>query len=198
MGYSYELRFKPTAKHGNADGLSRLPLENQSNVEDVFEIDEVFDIDDLAINNLSNKKLKEATGKDKTINKVIRCINGTWSQQDKEGDMKPFYIRRDELSIDNNCLYWKQRVVIPNAMQSEILDELHQGHLGPTKMKSLARMIMWWPKMDESIELKVQKCVMCQSLRPEAPAAPVHPWEFPEKPWYRLHIDYAGPVHGHY
>jgi hypothetical protein len=23
--------------------------------------------------------------------------------------------------------------------------------------------------------------------------APLHPWEFPEKPWWRLHIDFAGP-----
>ena len=27
-------------------------------------------------------------------------------------------------------------------------------------------------------------------------AAPLHPWEWPEKPWTRIHIDYAGPFHG--
>ena len=26
--------------------------------------------------------------------------------------------------------------------------------------------------------------------------APLHPWEFPGRPWSRLHIDYAGPVQG--
>ena len=26
--------------------------------------------------------------------------------------------------------------------------------------------------------------------------SPVNPWEYPEKPWHRLHIDYAGPFHG--
>ena len=24
----------------------------------------------------------------------------------------------------------------------------------------------------------------------------VHPWEFPSKAWFRLHIDYAGPYEG--
>ena len=27
-------------------------------------------------------------------------------------------------------------------------------------------------------------------------AAPLHPWEWPEKPWFRIHIDHAGPVKG--
>jgi len=22
---------------------------------------------------------------------------------------------------------------------------------------------------------------------------PMHPWEYPEKPWSRVHVDYAGP-----
>lgn len=26
--------------------------------------------------------------------------------------------------------------------------------------------------------------------------APLHPWEWPEKPWTRLHVDYAGPFLG--
>ena len=26
--------------------------------------------------------------------------------------------------------------------------------------------------------------------------APMHPWEWPDRPWARLHIDYAGPVNG--
>ena len=26
--------------------------------------------------------------------------------------------------------------------------------------------------------------------------APLHPWEWPGKPWSRIHIDYAGPFQG--
>jgi transposase InsO family protein len=76
--------------------------------------------------------------------------------------------------------------------------ELHQGHLGSMRMKNLARNTVWWPKLDSEIEELVSRCSHCQSMRPEAPAASVHPWEFPEKPWYRLHIDFAGPKFGYY
>ena len=28
------------------------------------------------------------------------------------------------------------------------------------------------------------------------PAVPMHPWEWPEHPWDRIHIDFAGPFMG--
>ena len=29
------------------------------------------------------------------------------------------------------------------------------------------------------------------------PKAPLHPWSWPERPWERVHADYAGPFLGH-
>ncbi|KAG8226123.1 hypothetical protein J437_LFUL003270 [Ladona fulva] len=63
-------------------------------------------------------------------------------------------------------------------------------------MKNLACTRVWWPNMDRKIEETVRKCLHCQDQRSEAAQAPVHPWEFPAKPWNRLHIDFAGPLHG--
>ena len=37
---------------------------------------------------------------------------------------------------------------------------------------------------------------MCQSNKGNPPKAPLHPWEWPSRPWSRLHIDHAGPFHG--
>ena len=37
---------------------------------------------------------------------------------------------------------------------------------------------------------------MCQLAQKLPPKAPIHPWEWPEKPWTGLHIDHAGPVLG--
>ena len=34
------------------------------------------------------------------------------------------------------------------------------------------------------------------SSRPLPAAAPLHPWQWPTRPWSRLHIDYAGPLDG--
>ena len=60
-------------------------------------------------------------------------------------------------------------------------------------MKGLARSYFWWPGLDSQIESTCRSCEGCALTQNNPPAAPVHRWEFPEKPWYRVHIDFAGP-----
>ena len=61
-------------------------------------------------------------------------------------------------------------------------------------MKSLAHQFAWWPKMDADLEeAKVRSCSTCQLHRNDPPQTVLHPWEWPNKPWTRLHVDYAGP-----
>ena len=64
-------------------------------------------------------------------------------------------------------------------------------------MKALARQYVWWPGLDKDIEEKVQCCSTCQSNRVSPPVAPLHPWEWPSRPWSRIHLDFAGPFLGH-
>ena len=63
-------------------------------------------------------------------------------------------------------------------------------------MKSPVRYYVWWPSMDQELEQKVKECVHCQLVQNLPPQVPTHPWEWPQRPWARLHIDYAGPFMG--
>ncbi len=63
-------------------------------------------------------------------------------------------------------------------------------------MKSLARSYVWWPSMGETIEEWVKSCTQCQEFQKAPAKAPLHPWEWPEHAWSRLHADYAGPFLG--
>ena len=55
---------------------------------------------------------------------------------------------------------------------------------------------MWWPKIDCDIEAKVKSCSTCAVSGPDPPPTILHPWEWPKKPWFRVHLDYAGPFLG--
>ena len=57
-----------------------------------------------------------------------------------------------------------------------------------TRMKILARGIVWWPKLDDEIELMVRSCSVCQTQSDNPPVAPLIPWQWPSQPWHRLHI----------
>eukprot|EP00731_Ephydatia_muelleri_P035355 Em0116g7a len=86
---------------------------------------------------------------------------------------------------------------IPITGRQQVLAELHESHPGINKMKGLARGYVWWPSMDKEIEDVVKQCDTCQSSRFLPPVAPLHPWEWPQEPWSRVHIDFAGPFMGH-
>ena len=88
------------------------------------------------------------------------------------------------------------KVVVPSKHQSSILDELHVGHMGVVKMKGLAWSHVWWPTIDKDIEGVTRACSGCQLMRNDPKLTPVHPWEYPEGPWCRIHIDFAGPIEG--
>ena len=107
-----------------------------------------------------------------------------------------FSSQRNELSIHQGCLTWGSRVVIPPQGREAVLHELHEGHPGLTKMKSLARMYVWWPNLEKDIESFVRSCHQCQEQQPALSVAPLQPWRWPTRPWTRLHMDFAGPLNG--
>ena len=54
--------------------------------------------------------------------------------------------RQNELYIENDCIIWGRRVVIPLSLRNQLLRELHIAHAGMCKMKALARAYnIWWP-----------------------------------------------------
>ena len=109
---------------------------------------------------------------------------------------QPYHSRKLELSIQDGCILWGSRIIVPKPGREQLLLLLHEGHPGISKMKGLARSNVWWPNIDVDIEAQVKKCNQCQLNHPSPPTVPMHPWEWPEHPWERIHIDYAGPFMG--
>ena len=87
-------------------------------------------------------------------------------------------------------------MVIPLEERRNVIKQLHETHPGVSKMKSLARSYVWWPGLDSDIEKEVQQCKICQLHHSMPSKAPLHPWEFPSRPWVRVHIDHLGPFLG--
>ncbi|KAK0055996.1 DDE-type integrase/transposase/recombinase [Biomphalaria pfeifferi] len=106
--------------------------------------------------------------------------------------IEPFFSRRHELMVQQGWLLWRYRIIIPKKLCSQLLDTLHIGHLGIVKMKNVARMYFWWPGLDKDIESTTKSCEGCSYHQPDPQKAPLHPWQWSERPWERIHIDFAG------
>ena len=192
--YTYEIEFRPTGDHGNADGLSRLPLRI-SPPDDPNADPKVFNISQMEALPVTVRQLRAATSSDRVLSKVYRYTKGNWPQQ-VPADLRPFFNRRNELTVEEGCLLWGFRVVIPQSLREKLLQELHKDHPGVTRMKSVARSYIWWPGLDKELENLAKSCTACQAVKAAPPKVPLQPWVWPSRPWQRVHLDFASPFQG--
>ena len=192
--YEYTIKFRKTQLHGNADALSRLPLpEKPEDVPTPAEL--VLLVEHLNDSPVTACQVKTWTSQDPTLATVMQYVKQGWPEKCDE-KLMPYSTKRNEISVYDGCLLKGSRVIIPPKARKDVLAELHEGHPGMTRMKSLARMYVWWPRMEKDIESSVSSCTECQMLQSTPPVAPLQPWKWPTRPWARLHLDFAGPLFG--
>lgn len=187
--FSYQIQYRPTLQHANCDGLSRLPLAERPTEK----------ADDTAMfytgipNTLpvTAKEVRQATRKDPLLTEVIRFVEEGWTETVPRDELKIFHRRREELTTHLGILMWGSRVVVPEKLQQQLLQVLHEGHIGVVKMKGLARSHMWWPHIDKHIENITKIFPGCQETARTPARPPLHRWEYPARPWQRLHVDFA-------
>ena len=194
--YEYTIQYRKGTENMNADALSRLPLTEDVKVPTISSAIAV--LAHLETTPVKVDNIREWTTRDPVCSKVKRYILQGWPAHltKEEENLKPYYHWRDELSVEEGCILWGQKVVVPPQGRTVLLDELHLGNPGICRMKALARSTMWWLNIDRELEIRVKSCNECLQNKHKPAEAPLHPWEFPGRPWSRLHIDYAGPVQG--
>ncbi|XP_054259844.1 uncharacterized protein K02A2.6-like [Macrosteles quadrilineatus] len=158
--YSYDLTYRKGSDMCHADALSRLPCEHvkpgPEHCVAFFSSD-----DELPV---THKEISLATVNDPILSKILDFALHGWPSH-MDDTLRPYFLRRAEISVERNCVLWGRRVIIPSPFRKEILNLLHQEHPGESRMKSLARSYVWWPKLDQNIEETVKECKICQSTR---------------------------------
>lgn len=129
------------------------------------------------------------------MSQVLQYVQSGWPDRG-DPSLEPYSSRRLELSSYEGCLLWGTRIIIPPSCTQTVLEELHEGHPGTSRMKALARMYVWWPGINSDVEKTARLCRECQEVQSSPPPAPLNPWKWPSRPWARLHLDFAGPFQG--
>ncbi|XP_022829117.1 uncharacterized protein K02A2.6-like isoform X2 [Spodoptera litura] len=197
--YNYTIEYI-SSKHNSADYLSR--AYGDENVTQAP--DELAECEDRAayVNfvidgdlPITLSDLRSETARDTRLTSVKHYILNGWPRKIHDAGLKPFFNCRTQLSYENGILMRGHKVVIPSVFQESICRELHSSHFGVVKMKAEARKRLWFPGVDAELERIAAACGVCSALRPAPPHAPLAPWPLPPHPFYRIHIDFLGPIH---
>ena len=103
-GYQYQIVYRSSGDNANADMLSRLPLTKKDSEEEDPDENYIFQavVDSLPV---TAKRIADQTRKDPLLVKVLEFTLSGWSEAECKNDsLRPYWFRREELSLDDGCL----------------------------------------------------------------------------------------------
>lgn len=170
QGYRFNVIYKP-GKTNIADPLSRLAIdtstcENRMNMSDHYINLILTHSEPKAI---TLREISEMSSTDECIQAVKKAIfEGVWAEV-----ASPYKIIQNELCFADDILLRGNRIAIPNELTNRILELAHEGHPGMSKMKRRLRSKVWWPKMDQNVEMYVKQCHDCVLVEAASPPEPM-------------------------
>ena len=138
----YEIEYRRSTQHGNADALSRLVPSSA---------DHRLDVDEYLIsyvNELPVTARASATRKDPVLAHVYGSTLHGWPSVVADPMLQPYFSRKHELSVDQGCVSWGIRAVIPEAYRVRQLEDLARGYF-------------WRPGLDSAIGEHVSVSCLC-------------------------------------
>ena len=138
--------------------------------------------------------MAEETGKDQKLQVLKQAIEKGHVDTVQNPTLKEFTRFFEELAIVEGIICRSDRILLPEALQQEVIEIAHEAHQGITKTKQYVRSRMWFPRMDSLIENRLKGCVSCQAATDNHQKEPLNPTEMPKQPWNTLCTDLYGPL----
>ncbi|CAH8654258.1 unnamed protein product, partial [Dicrocoelium dendriticum] len=150
LNYDYEIKYVPGCFNQLADALSRLPLSNEGENEDLEEVKMISQLSD-GTPTITFDLIREHTDKDPVLAKLREYISTSWPSRTKiQPELLPYYTLRNELSTVSNCIIRGEQFVVPATLIPMVVACAHEGHPGIVRTKARIRQYYWWPKLNSS------------------------------------------------
>jgi len=186
--YDVKFIYKKGTELYVADTLSRAHTDENFDSE----ADEQIDI--LSLTSISPARMAELqrhTLVDPVMQKVTHFIINGWPAKSKSvpPEVQPYFPIRDELIVDDGIVLKGLRVVVPQTLRKEYVQQLHKGHPGIDATKRRARETVYWPSLMLDIDSAAASCQPCNSAKPHQQKEPllIHP--VPDLPWSLVSAD---------
>jgi len=81
-------------------------------------------------------------------------------------ELQQFWQLRNDLYVIDGVVLFKQRVLVPKTLRSEILQSLHSAHQGMTAMNERAKTEVYWPGITVTFRLYVMAAMIVTEQLP--------------------------------
>ena len=187
QAYDIEIRYKPGKEMVVADALSRLsPVEKHEIPEMKVRIHHVVSVTPTKL-----ELIRQETATDMTLQLLKQQVTDGWPDSIKkiQCSIRPYWSVRDDVAIEDGTVLVGSRIVIPNSLRQNILQQIHSGHQGIDKCKLRAKSCVYWPGIYKDIDNMVTNCHACQKYQRSQQREPMISMEVPPRPWHTLGAD---------
>ena len=94
---------------------------------------------------------------------ILKYIIQGWPKTIKEvpPEIQKYWTFHEELTIEDGLILKGMRIVIPDGKRGEILNQIHEGHLGLNKCQMWAKETVYWPGLNDQLEQLILNCQLC-------------------------------------
>ena len=196
MSYSFDVSYVKSADNVVADGLSRLPVVDDSWWDD-DEMEIALICGQAAV---TQDELRSAAATDEDFQAVTSAVqSGRWPHsRNVPPQLRAYYQVRCELSSADSLLFRGHRLVVPSILRKRLIDLAHEGHQGQVRTKQRLRERSWWPAMDREVEQSLSECSVCAAHSKSSVlcSPPLQAIPLPGGAWQDLQLDIIGPLSG--
>ncbi|PFX14895.1 Uncharacterized protein K02A2.6 [Stylophora pistillata] len=102
---------------------------------------------------------------------------------------QPFFKYRDEMTLQNGLVFKGTKIVVPESLRRDMIEETHKSHQRLQACLRRAREVFFWPGMSAQFKNRIGKCSICQCVRLEQASEPLQPHQVLDRPWQRVETD---------
>ena len=170
-----------------ADALSRAHLNEPLKNTELLDINLV----EHMISDSQLTRFAETTKEDEVLSELYKVILSGWpnSRGQVPAKIQEYWNYREELTLAHGLILKGQKILVPGRLRGDMLERLHEGHLGITKTLMRAREVLFWPGMSVEVTEKVKQCSVCLENRPNQQPEPLKSHEIPPLPWAKVGTD---------
>lgn len=191
LRYNLKLEYIPGRDMLIADALSRASLDVDGDDENELAFS-INCVNQLYLSDENKISLRNALKTDRTLSNVMSFVTNGWSNDiinKSNFEIRHYYKLRDDISLDDDLLFFKNKLIVPESYKTNILFDLHYCHAGIEKMKKRGREMYYWPNMNYDITKFVQMCKSCQKFQKSKQKAPLKSHELADFPWEKISVD---------